>query len=129
MSSENSLRRRHEQSNGAAPKVEAIQCSAKQKKDVKRTSAFQWLKRNPTTVLLSTAYLAVGLFWAYGKYLKTHPALPDTYILCTGRNQQIYTVDENSSKVQCIGVEGSLIFDRGLLGASSRVFVPTTTNP
>jgi hypothetical protein len=118
MSSEDGLRRRREPQNGSAPKTGRADASIGRKEGAKKVGLAQWLDTHKNAALLSFVYLAVGLAWGFNKYLATPSVLPDEYILCTGTRFGIYTVDDKSSVVQCIGVNDSLIFDRGLLCAS-----------
>jgi hypothetical protein len=117
MSSEDGLRRRRELQNGSASKTEHADTCIGRKGGVKKFGSVQWLSTHKNAALLSFVYLAIGLAWGFNKYLATPSVLPEEYILCTDTRFGIYTVDDESSVVQCIGVNGSLIFDRGLLCA------------
>ena len=65
--------------------------------------------------LISVGTLAIGLlvFRNFGR--KSGPLPHGTYALCSPSGQNIYTVDSQNSKVQCIVVENSRISDLGPL--------------
>ncbi len=67
---------------------------------------------------LVAASAALGYFsWHYANSGATH--LPDAYVLCSRQGRAIHSVDEQDQKVQCLAVNGTLIFDTGDLGDTS----------
>jgi hypothetical protein len=81
-----------------------------------------FLQRHWTWFLAIPAYALYGAYFYNLKHQSAHGELPETYILCSPRHKNIYTVDAEMSRVQCIGVNGTVIFERGLLGEQNYEF-------
>ena len=84
---------------------------------------------SPTTtrgfILLASLALSITLLL----YLRNfHSSSPSSYILCSPPGeQQIYTVDHDDSKVECMVVHGDLIIDTGARGMSHEPISPFKT--
>ena len=83
----------------------------------------------PTTtrgfILLASLALSITLLL----YLRGfHSSSPSSYILCSPPGeQQIYTVDHDDSKVECMVVHGDFIIDTGARGMSHEPITPFKT--
>lgn len=69
------------------------------------------------SIFAALAYLAVGAAYLALKKINGPAPLPDTYGLCSKDGADIYTVDPEKPRVQCIVVEGARLIDRGSMGA------------
>jgi hypothetical protein len=126
MSSETGLRRRHEPEPEPPATVRtshtvALNASTdgKKKKPTKlSTRLVAWYRANQSLVFAGIAYMVFGLAWAFSKFYLVEPSVSDLYVLCTSGGSRIYTVDDAMPKVQCIGVNGTVIFERGLMCTS-----------
>lgn len=66
-------------------------------------------------ISLSLLLAAVSWYYAVKKTIGIKPEFPDTYALCSLDGEDIYTVDEANSKVQCIVIQRSRILSTGSL--------------
>jgi hypothetical protein len=67
-------------------------------------------------IFLASIASSCALFLLYSKQQQAH--LPPSYALCSRAGNQIYTVDDAGSQVQCLAVHNSHIVATGSLGES-----------
>jgi hypothetical protein len=67
-------------------------------------------------LVLGAPCLTVLVAAVFTQWIARPPSLGNEYALCSPDGANIYTVDDALPNVQCIGVNGSYIFDRGHLG-------------
>jgi hypothetical protein len=65
-------------------------------------------------IFLASVAMSCAAFLLY--YNKQQRLLPESYVLCSRTGNQIYTVDDVGSRVQCLAVHNSQIVATGSLG-------------
>lgn len=71
-------------------------------------------------LLLAFVSIALSTYFAYTKFsLAAFDALSDSYALCSREGAQIYTLDPEKPRAQCLVVHGSTFTSTGSLGTSS----------
>ena len=80
-------------------------------------------------LLFAALSLALSGYFFYGSLSphSQHAALADSYALCSREGDQIYTVDPDEPRAQCLVVHGGKFASTGSLGASTTCGRPSRT--
>jgi hypothetical protein len=101
-----------------------VQADASKHEELSSTTGKRTKKAEPTSwvrqiLVLGAPVLAFVAAALLARQLARPTPLGEVYALCSRDGRGIYTVDESLPTVQCIGVNGTTIFDRGRLSTHS----------
>lgn len=105
-------------SNGNTSRPDLSELNKKKKASIQVDYiSFRFSYGTGLAISLGASVVLALCLWLYSHRRTGVPAmLPETYALCSPKGSNIYTVNANNQKVQCIVVKGSKVIDMGSLG-------------